>query len=160
MGLEIERKFLLSGPAEPWRDAPSEALIQGYLCLDPERTVRVRLANGRGTLTVKGLAQGLTRREYEWEIPAAEAQELLGLCRPSLVEKTRFKLPLGPHLWEVDLFSGANEGLALAEVELSSEHESVQLPAWIGEEVSHDPRYTNAQLAQRPFGTWGAAHAG
>jgi adenylate cyclase len=154
MGQEIERKFLVTDPESACRGGEATSIVQGYLSLDPDRTVRVRVRGGTGRLTVKGRAQGLTRVEHEWPIPLPDAQELLALCLPSLVEKTRHVVTFGDHEWEVDVFAGDNAGLVVAEVELSREDEAVELPPWVGQEVSHDPAYTNSQLAQRPFGDW------
>jgi CYTH domain-containing protein len=154
MGQEIERKFLVTDSKSACRGGEATSIVQGYLSLDPDRTVRVRVRGGSGRLTVKGRAQGLTRVEHEWPIPLQDAQQLLALCLPSLVEKTRHVVRVGDHQWEVDVFAGDNAGLVVAEVELSREDEAVELPPWVGQEVSHDPAYTNAQLAQRPFGDW------
>jgi CYTH domain-containing protein len=154
MGQEIERKFLVTDPGSACRGGQATSIVQGYLSLDPERTVRVRVRDGAGRLTVKGRARGLTRVEHEWPIPLEDAQELLAMCLPSLVEKTRHVVTVGDHQWEVDVFAGDNAGLVVAEVELSREDEALELPPWVGDEVSHDPAYTNAQLAQRPFGSW------
>jgi len=152
VGVEIERKFRVRDDA--WRDAGDEgtSIRQGYLSLEPERTVRVRLAGDRGTLTVKGRTRGATRAEFEFAIPADEAQALLeGLCLRPLIEKTRYRIAHGAHVFEVDVFAGENEGLVLAEVELDDEDERVELPAWIGEEVTGDPRFYNAQLVREPW---------
>ncbi|MDT8441913.1 MAG: CYTH domain-containing protein [Desulfuromonadales bacterium] len=153
MGIEIERKFLVIG--EPWRDSPGVAFRQGYLCTDPARTVRVRLAGAHGYLTIKGESHGATRTEYEYEIPAAEAQEMLDqLCPGPQIEKTRYRLDEDGLIWEVDVFAGENAGLVLAEVELDDEGQEIALPAWVGREVTGDPRYYNASLSRRPFTTW------
>lgn len=154
MGREIERRFLVSG--EGWRqDAPGVALRQGYLSTDPERTVRVRLAGERAWLTVKGPTVGCARAEFEWPIPATEAQQLLEtLCLRPLIEKVRQRIELAGRVWEVDEFRGANAGLVLAEVELPAEDATVTLPPWVGEEVTGDPRYANASLAARPYCSW------
>ena len=151
---EIERKFLVIGNG--WRDATEERdVCQGYLSLDKDRTVRVRLASGKGTITIKGPSRGITRPEFEYPIPSEDARLLLHeFCLQPVIEKTRYLVPQGDHLWEVDVFRGANEGLVVAEVELSSEDEEVEPPAWIGEEVTGDPRYLNARLVERPFTTW------
>lgn len=153
MAFEIERKFLVCG--DGWRDgSPGLRMAQGYLTLDPDRTVRVRLAGEDAWLTVKGRAQGVRRAEFEYEIPAADARELLAMCLPSVIDKTRHRVESGGHVWEVDVFHGANEGLVLAEVELADESVSPELPPWVGEEVSADLRYYNASLASRPFGSF------
>jgi len=154
MAREIERKFLVRGTE--WRgQGPGTRYRQGYLSTDAERTVRVRTAGGRGFITVKGLTEGTARPEYEYEIPLADADELLDrLCLRPLVEKTRYRIPAGDVVWEVDEFDGANRGLVVAEVELRAEDQIVPLPDWIGAEVSGDPRYYNANLVARPFSTW------
>ncbi len=152
---EIERKFLLQ--ANSWRAMARDrsAIRQGYLNLDPERTVRVRLRDERAVLTIKGRGEGLVRPEFEYAIPRAEAEAMLEtLCMGEPVEKTRYLVDVGEHLWEIDVFEGANAGLVLAEVELSTADEHVTLPSWVGEEVSGDERYYNSQLAQCPFGQW------
>lgn len=154
MAKEIERKFLVSG--EDWRAlARGTRYRQGYLSTVKERTVRVRTIDDRAFLTVKGVSVGATRSEYEYEIPAADADEMLNaLCEKPIIEKNRYKIPLGGITWEVDEFLGVNEGLIVAEVELQSEDQSLPKPAWIGEDVTDDPRYFNANLIARPFSTW------
>jgi adenylate cyclase len=151
--LEIERKFLVTGDA--WRSAPGTLLRQGYLSSVPERTVRVRLEDGRGTLTVKGLGAGAVREEFEFEIPADDARALLDrLCERPILEKTRRRVAHAGRTWEVDEFHGENAGLVVAEVELESADAAVVLPPWAGAEVTADPRYANANLARAPFRTW------
>ena len=154
MAKEIERKFLVSG--EDWRAlARGTRYRQGYLSTVKERTVRVRTIDDKGFLTVKGISVGATRSEYEYEIPAADADEMLNaLCEKPIIEKNRYKIPLGGITWEVDEFLGVNDGLIVAEVELQSEDQSFPKPAWIGEDVTDDPRYFNANLIARPFSTW------
>ncbi len=154
VGREIERKFLVVG--EGWKVAEAGTdLRQGYLCSDVERNVRVRLAGGKARLTIKGRAEGITRAEYEYDIPLDDARELLDtLCQRPLIEKTRYRIPLGEHTWEVDEFHGDNAGLVVAEVELGSADESFERPAWLGTEVSDDPRYLNANLARTPYSAW------
>ena len=154
MGVEIERKFLVRG--DGWRaGAEGRVYRQGYLAADAERTVRVRVADAKGYLTVKGKTEGLARAEYEYEIPVADASELLDLlCSKPLIEKTRYRVEQRGHLWEIDEFAGENHGLLLAEVELSEPAEVVDLPDWVGQEVSSDPRYYNANLARHPYGRW------
>jgi len=157
MPIEIERKFLVS--ADSWRQGATGTLFrQGYLCTDPERTVRVRLAGDRGTLTIKGKTEGISRAEFEYPIPAAEAADLLDrLCLLPLIEKKRYRVEHAGKTWEIDEFFGDNEGLILAEVELESADAQVELPSWVGREVSDDPRYYNANLVQHPFSRWGKA---
>ena len=158
MPVEIERKFLLND--KPPVVAGVE-MVQGYLCEDADRTIRVRLERdedgvkeGRAVLTVKGMPVGLTRPEYEYAIPMHEAQELMQLCKGSLVEKTRYRHQVGKHVWEVDVFHGENEGLVVAEIELSDETDSFDKPDWVGDEVSADPRYANSKLSTHPFRMW------
>jgi len=154
MGIEIERKFLVVDTT-PWRDsAPATKLWQGYLSTVPERTVRVRIKGDRAMITVKGKTEGATRAEFEYDIPVADANEMMGLCEQPTIEKTRYKVEHGGYTWDVDIFHGVNEGLLLAEVELESEDEDVPLPAWVGEEVTGDRAYYNANLIARPYSTW------
>ena len=157
MAKEIERKFLVTG--EDWRTlAKGIRYRQGYLSTAKERTVRVRTIDGKAFLTVKGITVGATRSEYEYEIPAADANEMLDdLCEKPIIEKSRYTIPLGDVTWEVDEFFGVNHGLIIAEIEIQSEDQSFPKPAWIGEEVTSDPRYYNANLIARPFSTWKAA---
>jgi len=154
MGVEIERKFLLQGAA--WRTLGEPILLrQGYLSLDPARTVRVRIEGARAFLTIKGKSVGATRGEWEYPIPVSEAVELLdGLCQQPLVEKVRRRIAIGPHTWEVDEFLGPNAGLLVAEIELASEHEVFEKPDWIGREVTGDPRYFNSNLIRHPYSQW------
>lgn len=154
MAAEIERKFLVSSDA--WHDgSPGVRLAQGYLSLDPDRCARVRLAGENAWLTVKGRTLGITRAEFEYPIPAEDARLLLDMCLPSVIDKTRHRIAFGGHIWEVDVFHGVNDGLVIAEVELTGEDEAINPPPWIGDEVSADSRYYNASLAQAPFGLWG-----
>lgn len=154
MGKEIERKYLVDPSV--WRPKDSGVRMrQGYLNSAKERTVRVRLAGERAFLTVKGPNDGIVRAEFEYEVPVADAKELLDLCEQPLIEKIRYCESFGQRLWEIDCFFGANEGLLMAEVELEREDEQPQLPKWAGEEVSDDPRYYNANLIAHPYGTWG-----
>ncbi len=154
MAKEIERKFLVAG--EDWRVmAQGTRYRQGYLSTVKERTVRVRKIDDKGFLTVKGVSVGATRSEYEYEIPAADAAEMLDdLCEKPIIEKNRYKIPIGDVTWEVDEFLGVNDGLIVAEVELRTEDQSFPKPDWIGDEVTGDPRYFNANLIARPFSTW------
>ena len=153
MGKEIERKYLVRG--EAWRKlAQGVRYRQGYLSTVKERTVRVRTVDDRGYLTVKGVTVGATRKEFEYDIPRADAASLLEMCEQPLVEKVRYKIPFGGLTWEVDEFEGANQGLVVAECELSSEDQRIELPPWIGEEVTADPRYFNSNLIAHPFSKW------
>ena len=152
---EIERKFLVAQSS--WRSAISDqrTFRQGYLNLDPDRTVRIRLDDQGARLTVKGRAVGMVRPEYEYEIPRRDAEAMLAtLCEGEPITKTRFIVPHGQHRWEIDVFQGANEGLVIAEVELEHPNESIEHPPWLGVEVTDDTRYFNSQLAQRPYQTW------
>lgn len=152
MAKEIERKFLVSG--EFRQDSPeSYRIMQGYICSDPDRTVRVRVRGDKGFLTIKGRSSedGLSRYEWEKEIPVSEAFELMALCASGVIDKTRYLVPFGKHTYEVDVFHGANEGLVLAEIELSDEQEAFEKPSWLGEEVTGDVRYYNSMLSLHPF---------
>ena len=152
MAKEIERKFLV---AASWRPTGSgERIAQGYLCREPERTVRVRLRQGKGYLTIKGRNTGISRAEYEYEIPADDAEALLKLCEQPLVEKTRYVECWGGMEWEIDVFAGANEGLIVAEIELPTVEAVFSRPTWLGAEVSADPRYYNSNLIKNPYSTW------
>jgi len=155
MSLEIERKFLVCGDFKQLAKR-EERIVQGYLSSVPARSVRVRTRGGRGFLTIKGEgnASGAARFEWEREIPLAEARELLALCEPGVIEKTRYLVPSGPHDFEVDVFHGDNAGLIVAEIELSHEGESFEVPPWLGREVTGQMEYYNAGLARKPFLTW------
>ena len=153
MAQEIERKFLVQGE---YKHLASKVvrISQGFLNSAPERTVRIRLAGDRAYLTVKGKNSGASRFEWEQSIPLAEAQQLLALCEPGAIEKTRYYVPVGKHLFEVDEFHGNNQGLTLAEVELVSPNEPFERPSWLGLEVTNDSRYYNSMLARHPFALW------
>lgn len=155
MATEIERKFLINGSFEKLEKNAS-LIIQGYLSVDVNRTVRIRIENEQGFITIKGISSksGLSRYEWEKEIPLAEAKELLELCLYSIIEKKRYKIKCGNHTFEVDEFFGDNLGLRIAEIELSSEDESFEKPIWLGEEVSGKPEFYNAMLCQKPFKNW------
>lgn len=154
MGVEIERKFLVKSDA--WRAAADAGrrCIQGYLISQGKKVLRVRHIGERAFLTIKGPKQGISRVEFEYEIPVSDAEELLAMC-DRRIEKTRYLVSFAGMIWEVDCFSGANEGLTLAEIELETEDQRFERPSWLGEEVSADPRYHNARLARHPFSTWG-----
>ncbi|MFZ2960952.1 MAG: CYTH domain-containing protein [Candidatus Ozemobacteraceae bacterium] len=154
MGKEIECKFLVK--SEAWRElAKGSSYRQGYLSTVKERTVRIRTVDNAGFLTIKGVAAGATRAEYEYKIPAADAHEMLtNLCEQPLVEKTRYKIPQGDLTWEIDEFSGENKGLIVAEIELKEEGQKFGKPDWIGEEVTGDPKYFNSNLSKIPFTKW------
>jgi adenylate cyclase len=154
MAKEIERKFLVAHQA--WRESVNTIHVyrQGYLSYDSERTVRVRATEVTGYLTIKGITEGLTRDEFEYEIPLADALALLQLCERPAVEKKRYIVPNGAHVWEVDVFEGVNEGLIVAEIELGSEDEAFDKPNWLGNEVSGDRKYSNSALSLHPFKDW------
>lgn len=154
MGREIERKFLVRS-AEWKRDVTGvRSLRQGYLAIDKGNNVRVRTDGQRAWLTIKGRGEGITRPEFEYKIPIADADQLLALCRGRVVEKVRHLIPAGEYVWEIDEFAGENSGLIVAEIELSDEATPVPRPGWLGEEVTTDPRYLNANLAVHPFRRW------
>ncbi len=154
MGVEIERKFLLSG--DGWMKLGEPVFFkQGYLSSNKERVVRVRIEGDRAVLTIKGASRGATRGEWEYEIPVADAIELLdGLCEQPLIEKFRRRIPFAGNVWEVDEFLGVNAGLVVAEIELQSEDQQFDKPDWIGAEVTDDLRYLNSNLIKQPFSTW------
>jgi adenylate cyclase len=154
MAEEIERKYLVVG--EAWRALAEPVLLcQGYLCDEPLRVVRVRLAGNGAWLTIKGISRGASRSEYEYAIPTAEARAMLNdLCLRPLVEKRRSRIPHAGMIWEVDEFLGENAGLILAEVELAIADQQVALPPWVGEEVTSDPRYYNSNLLKNPYSRW------
>lgn len=153
MGVETERKFLVTG--EDWRFLGRPVpYAQGYLQRGSGRTVRVRIAGDEAFLTVKGPVTGITRQEFEYPVPLEDARTMLTLCEGPVVLKTRTKIRIGSHLWEVDEFSGENAGLVVAEVELSDPEERVDAPSWIGAEVTGDPRYYNSNLTIHPYREW------
>lgn len=155
MPQEIERKFLVKGEFKTLAHAKSR-IVQGYISSAPGRTVRVRIRDGRGYLTIKGAsnASGTSRYEWERELPESEARELLKLCEPGIIDKTRYLVRCGSHVFEVDEFYGDNQGLVVAEVELKSEREPFERPAFLGEEVTGDRRYYNSQLMKNPYKEW------
>jgi len=152
---EIERKFLVAD-RDVVAGRTGQRLVQGYLAIGAT-TVRVRIAGASAWLTIKGPAQRSARAEFEYPIPVADANAMLTLCIAPPIEKVRFPIHHGEHVWEVDVFEGANAPLIVAEVELDAADEVVQLPAWVGREVTDDPRYLNARLAEHPFGSWETA---
>ena len=156
MALEIERKFLINSEAFKSESKRHYRIVQGFLNTDPERTVRIRLKGETGYLTIKGKSSknGLSRFEWEKEISNSEAEALLGLCERGTIDKTRYDVEVGHHVYEVDVFSGENKGLIVAEVELDSENESFQKPKWLGKEVTGDKRYYNSNLSKNPFKNW------
>jgi len=153
MGKEIERKYLVIG--EAWKELATGTLFrQGYLNSQKERVVRARTMGDRAALTVKGITVGATRLEFEYDIPFDDATQLLDLCEQPIIEKTRYKIAIGDLIWEVDEFHGVNEGLTVAECELESEDQAIDKPAWVGDEVTGDPRYFNSNLIASPYTTW------
>ncbi len=156
MSQEIERKFLVKPGIDFSQLGESKRIVQAYLCSHPERTVRVRIEGEDACLTIKGKSNlsGTTRFEFEKEILPGEAEELLKICEPGVIEKTRTRVEVGQHTFEVDQFFGDNDGLILAEVELQSEKETFEKPAWLSDEVTGDRRYYNSQLKNNPFKSW------
>lgn len=154
MAIEIERKFLVNG--ESWKHGSvRKPYIQGYLSSGDGPTVRVRIAGDRGYLTIKGKTESISRREYEYEIPLGDAEELLqDLCRQPVIEKTRYLKEYNGFTWEIDEFHGANQGLVVAEIELEQEEQPFPRPDWLGREVSGITRYYNASLTHYPFADW------
>jgi CYTH domain-containing protein len=151
--VEIERKYLVVG--DEWRrHTRGEVLRQGYLSTVKERTVRIRTAGEHAWLTIKGLTVDATRSEFEYPIPLSDAEEMLELCEQPIIEKTRHVVDAGGLRWEIDEFDGANRGLIVAEVELEESDQAIDLPNWIGAEVTDDPRYYNANLIAHPYSVW------
>ena len=153
MGIEIERKFAVKKNWQPKDEG--EFIAQGYLSKDLTKTVRVRVKGERGFLTVKGETQNLTRQEFEYEIPVADAEKLLELCGKNTLKKRRHKEIHDGMTWEIDVFEGENAPLIIAEIELPDENAPFAEPNWLGEELSFDPRYFNSYLAEHPFSGWG-----
>lgn len=156
MAQEIERKYLVKSEDFKALASRSVRIIQGYLSSVPERTVRVRIKGDKGFLTIKGIGNesGASRYEWENEIPVPEAEELLKICEPGVIDKTRYLVDYANHIFEVDEFYQNNQGLIVAEVELTDEAETVSKPEWLGEEVTGDARYYNSMLMKQPFTTW------
>ena len=155
MAQEVERKFLVAGDFKPFAKKAT-SITQGYLSSVPERTVRVRVKGEKGFITIKGIgsASGASRFEWEKEIPVAEVQDLLQICEPGVIDKTRYLVEAGEHTYEVDEFYGDNEGLVVAEVELAAEDEAFVKPEWLGEEVTGDVKYYNSMLMKNPYKNW------
>ena len=155
MGIEIERKFLVNHVQWEKLDKPvGEFYRQGYLLTDPQKTIRVRQTSHKGFLTIKGISVGATRAEFEYEIPFEEAKELLDQFAVAELSKVRYKISLGNHIWEVDVFSSKNQGLIVAEIELKSEDETFDIPDWIDREVTGEERYYNSNLVIEPLKEW------
>lgn len=155
MGIEIERKFLVAD--DSWESDAGEGLLcrQGYLSSGDGSTVRVRIMGHHAFLTIKGPTDGISRSEFEYDIPIADAEAMLSMCG-ELVEKIRYFIPFAGMHWELDVFSGSNDGLVMAEVELDAEGQHIEFPDWAGKEVTGDHRYYNAYLAEHPFSQWGS----
>jgi len=155
MAQEIERKFLVKGEFKKFA-AKQTRITQGYLSSVPERTVRVRVKGDKGFITIKGIgnAAGASRYEWEKEIPVAEVTELLKICEPGVIDKTRYNVPVGGFTFEVDEFYGENQGLVVAEVELKSESDVFEKPEWLGTEVTGDVKYYNSMLMKNPYTKW------
>lgn len=155
MAYEIERKFLVAGDFKSF-SYKSTRITQAYLCSVPERTVRLRIKGDKGYITIKGIAStsGASRYEWEKEVPVDEVKELLQLCEPGRIDKTRYLVKAGKHIFEVDEFYGENEGLIVAEVELASEDEKFEKPSWLGKEVTGEMKYYNAFLIKNPYTKW------
>jgi adenylate cyclase len=154
--IEIERKFLVTSDAYKKEAFSKKRIIQGYLSSNPERSVRIRIKENKAFITIKGISNdsGLSRFEWEKEIPVDEAQSLLLLCEKGIIDKTRFEVKVGTHTYEIDEFYGENQGLEMAEIELNSETEKFEKPNWLGEEVTNDNRYYNSYLSKNPFKNW------
>lgn len=154
--IEIERKFLVNSLDFIEKAHQKSRIVQGYLNSNPERTVRIRMKGDKGYITIKGIGNGsgLSRFEWEKEIPLADAERLLILCEKGIIDKIRYEVKFENHIIEVDVFAGDNEGLILAEIELKSETEQIQKPNWLGEEVTNDIKYYNAYLSNNPFQDW------
>lgn len=147
MALEIERKFLVTGDA--WKEGEPIHCVQGYLSVNKHRTVRVRIAGKRAWITVKGLTIGASRKEFEYDIPVEDAEQMLLMCSDNMVEKNRYNIHYGGEQWEVDEFLGHNNGLVVAEIELPYEDHKFSKPDWLGKEVTNDPSYYNSCLATK-----------
>lgn len=154
--IEIERKFLVNSSAFMMEAVKHNRIVQGYLSSVPERTVRVRIKGENGYLTIKGQsnASGMSRMEWEKEILVEEAERLLEICEKGIIDKTRYEVIVGIHVFEVDVFDGENEGLVMAEIELTNENEVFEKPNWLGEEVTQDKRYYNSYLSKNPYKNW------
>jgi adenylate cyclase len=154
--VEIERKFLVLSNDFINEAFSQKRIVQAYLSSNPDRTVRVRIKGDKGFITIKGKsnANGTTRLEWEREISVMDAEILLSICESGTIDKIRYEIKVGKHVYEVDIFSGENEGLIMAEIELQSEEETFEKPKWLGEEVTNDERYYNAYLSKKPFKIW------
>lgn len=156
MGIEIERKFLVKGDDYKSEAFKAVRITQGFLCSRPERVVRIRVKDNKGYITIKGISNesGMSRYEWEKQIPVEDARELLRLCEPGMIDKTRYLVTVGENTFEVDEFHGDNEGLVIAELELPSEDTAIQRPEWLGEEVTGQACYYNVMLSKHPYKDW------
>jgi len=154
--IEIERKFLVLSNDFINEAFAKKRIVQAYISTNPERTVRVRIKADKGYLTIKGIgnATGTTRLEWETEIPLQDAEKLLLICEKGMIDKLRYEIKIGQHVYEVDVFSGENDGLIIAEIELEAENEIFEKPIWLGQEVTTDERFYNAYLSKKPFKSW------
>jgi adenylate cyclase len=154
--IEIERKYLVTSLEFLNEYSTKNEIAQGYLCSNPERTVRIRIKGNKGFITIKGIGSesGVSRFEWEKEIEIEEAKSLLKLCERGVIEKTRYEVKSGKHIIEIDVFHGENDGLILAEIELENENETILKPKWLGTQVTNDERYYNSYLSQNPFRNW------
>lgn len=155
MAKEIERKFLVAGDAWREQSVAAQAMRQGYLASNPECSIRVRVAGAEAWFNIKSATLGIERTEFEFPIPAREASEVLDrFCGGRCLDKVRYYCPHAGHTWEVDVFTGVNAGLVVAEIELAAVDEAFERPAWLGREVSDDPRYYNVCLIDHPYSAW------
>lgn len=155
MGIEIERKFLVKGDFTKIA-TEADRIVQGYLCTTPDKTVRIRIRGNKAFLTIKGRSDraGISRSEFEYEIPVADAEALLPMSEEGVIDKVRYLVPVKEHVWEVDVFQGSNAGLIIAEIELTRKDEVFERPDWLGEEVTGQIRYYNAMLSKHPYEKW------
>jgi len=155
MGKEIERKFLVNEKlTKVLKTAESKYCNQSYLSTDENKVVRVRVLGEKGFLTIKSKVEGISRHEFEYEIPISDAKKMIALFGQNVIEKTRYLIPYENHTWEVDVFEGENKGLVIAEIELQSEDESFSIPNWIAKEVTGDAKYYNSNLQSKPYYSW------
>jgi CYTH domain-containing protein len=155
--MEIERKFLVKDTSFMEEAYDAKQIIQGYICADAERSVRIRICGNAACLTIKSASEGRgwSRYEFEQSLAPKDAEALMQLCLPCRIDKTRYCVQHDDYIWEVDVFHGENEGLTVAEIELASEEDDFELPSWVGKEVSDDPKYYNSMLVRHPYSTWG-----
>ncbi|WP_025742602.1 CYTH domain-containing protein [Aquimarina pacifica] len=154
--IEIERKFLVLSDTFKKEARTSYRITQGFLNTDPSRTVRIRIKGAQAFITIKGISNtsGTSRFEWEKEIDSSDAEQLLLLCEKGMIEKTRYEVPSGNHIIEIDVFSGENKGLIIAEIELNNEDEQFIKPNWLGEEITGETKYYNSQLSKKPYALW------